>query len=113
MRALPPSALCEVILDTPFLLSVPDFAGTDHRYIGPRESEGCFDFGDMRTVGKEVCVGGDESYKGVFLGRHLRFGYVVGVIADQARPAKVDGYKFINGEAFATMEEMHCRWVLE
>ncbi len=93
MNVLPSIAMVEILQDTPALPL--------------RVCETCDDFGDMRTVGKKVCVAGDESYIGVFLGRNPRLGYVVGILA------QTEGFEgFAKVEAFKVHSEMIRRWIL-
>lgn len=94
----------EAITESPSLLWRLD--GTP---AGPRKTDGCFDFGDMRTVGLRVAACGDESYKGMFLGHSLRLGFVVGVLQDPTAKEVA----FTKGESFWTKQEMQDRWFID
>lgn len=107
MQPLSALGLLEVVQECPIFVLTPD-----GRRVEPRATEGCWDFGDWATVGEILCVGGDETYRGVFLGHCLRLGYIVGVI-NQTEPKSGEPVKFVCGEAFKTREDMHGRWLLE
>jgi hypothetical protein len=96
MEPIPVTVLPDLIAETPSLSP-------------QRKSEGCFDFFGMQDVGKRIVVGGDDTYRGVFLGRNLRVGFLVGVV----KPIGDGMETFLTAESFKTLEELHSRWVLE
>lgn len=104
MTPLSQFSVQEAVSESPCLVQRLD--GT---VIGPRATEHMSDFGDMASVGKRLCVGGDETYKGVFVGHSLRFGFVVGILLH----VQDSQYAIMRGEAFKTREEMLGRWIIE